>query len=292
MIFFLIIFLSIFLFVVAGSMRKQEKYQELHSIITAEEVSIPRKRWEIKSPIALAMELAQQSGLKGSRPEWMGILTLSALLGIAGGMVFDLGVVGTVAAGGIGLYSPVFYLKWRKHQYYESFRYGLQELTEIGVTIFQSVSDLDALVREGASSKNKVIAHECKEIIRESEVLGKTTLNIMKRRAEISGIPEYLLLAEMTQVAFDVNTSLVKIYSDMNESIKNYFGTEQKILAKTSGMRKVGFALALSPIPIYGFFWDTIQPLLQGGIKLLFYGSVLVTVFGVYVLMRVVRVRV
>ncbi|GIM48446.1 hypothetical protein DNHGIG_39950 [Collibacillus ludicampi] len=293
MTFFLLCFLSVFLLLVARRTQKQEKQQALQERIAGETLEVSQTREvRIRSPLAVAMELVNQAGMKTSRTEMMMVLTLAPILGFLVGVVYGWGWGGRLLLTLIGFFTPFLYLKWRKQRYYSAFRYGLLDLTELGASIFQSVSDVELLFRQGMNSKNRIIANECEQIIMQAETLGKTSLEIMRNRAEQSGIPEYRTLAENTRIAIETNSSLVQIYQDMNTIIRRYFGTEKTILAKTAGIRWIGYGLSVLPIPIFWFFWPSIEPVLHGGIRIYFYFTCAVIIFGVYYLMKVVKVRV
>lgn len=295
MMYFLMCFLFVFLLFVARRTQIQEKHQAIQERIAGEasgEASHQTRELRIRSPLAVAMGLANQAGMKTTRTEMVMILTLAPVLGLLMGVVNGMGWMGVFILTILGFLMPFLYLKWRKQRYYNAFRYGLLDLTELGASIFQSITDVDLLFRQGMNSKNRVIANECEQIVTQAETLGKTTIEVMRNRAEQSGVPEYRTLAENTHVAIKNNSSLVKVYQNMNAVIRRYFGTEKTILAKTAGIRWVGYVLSVLPIPFFFYFWPDIQPVLHGGMRIYFYFTCALVVFGVYYLMKVVKVRV
>lgn len=295
MIVLLFLFLSFFLFLVALRKGYEEKRDELQARISGErsaDDTLPHGR-KLRSPLTVAMDLAEQSRIKITRQGMLILLSACAAGGALFAFLKGAGLLGTGFAAIAGTAAPILFLNWKKNRYKQAFRYGLQELTEYGISVFKITPDIDAMLQEVVdNSKNQILVKECQEILFEANVLKEPAVKVMKKRAVGSGISEYELLVKMTNVANDTDSSLVKIYSDMNKSIRRYFGTEKKIAAKTSGMRNLGYALAFLPVPMFGFFWDSIQPHLVGGMKLFFFLICGIIGLGVYALFKAVNIRI
>lgn len=292
--FFLCCFLAVYFFFVGKRETKREERQALREQIELEAIEQEKRQRRFTTPLQYALELASQAGMKPSRSEWLITLISFAFVGALLPMFRGNSILGVLVGALVGLALPFVYLRWKKSKHSNAFRYGLVDFTEIGISLFGALPDFEGLVREGAKSKNSVIAQECKEILRETEVLGTTALNVALRRAKASSIQEYQVLLESTRISLESNSSLVEVYKDINGVLKDFFDNEKMLLAKTSGMRKVGFVFAGLSISSFFFLWGSlIQPLMDRWfVATAFYATCAVILFGIYLLNRVVKINV